>query len=152
MHGHAHTDGQTDRVTTEGTLSGFQDFFLQPIIKDLPNNTDIQTQINKVKVQDFSMGIFVVQHTLGCVDVTHISFMYTPRCKYWYVTDMLQQTRFVTSRFAKNMVCRQTICDCTCPRSRLGSKMSGMSHLRSTMALTRHFRSQPRSRTSGITA
>ena len=28
---HAHTD----RVTTEGTLSGFQDFFLQPIIKDL---------------------------------------------------------------------------------------------------------------------
>ena len=32
------TDTQTDRVTTEGTLSGFQDFFLQPIIKDRPNN------------------------------------------------------------------------------------------------------------------
>ena len=31
------TDTQTDRVTTEGTLSGFQDFFLQPIIKDRPN-------------------------------------------------------------------------------------------------------------------
>ena len=33
------TDGQTDtKVNTEGTLSGFQDFFLQPIIKDRPNN------------------------------------------------------------------------------------------------------------------
>ena len=32
-----HTHTQTDRVTTEGTLSGFQDFFLQPIIKDRPN-------------------------------------------------------------------------------------------------------------------
>ena len=32
-------DTQTDtKVTTEGTLSGFQDFFLQPIIKDRPNN------------------------------------------------------------------------------------------------------------------
>ena len=25
------------KVNTEGTLSGFQDFFLQPIIKDRPN-------------------------------------------------------------------------------------------------------------------
>ena len=33
------TDGQTDRVTTVGTLSGFQDFFLQPIVKDRPNNS-----------------------------------------------------------------------------------------------------------------
>ena len=31
------TDGQTDRVTTEGTISGFQDFFLKPFIKDWPN-------------------------------------------------------------------------------------------------------------------
>ena len=31
------TDGQTDRVTTVGTLSWFQDFFLQPIIKNRPN-------------------------------------------------------------------------------------------------------------------
>ena len=31
------TDTQTDRVTTEDTLSGFQDFFLQPIIKDRSN-------------------------------------------------------------------------------------------------------------------
>ena len=31
------TDGHTDRVTTVGTLSGFQDFFLKPIIKDRPN-------------------------------------------------------------------------------------------------------------------
>ena len=33
-----HTDTQTDtKVTTVGTLSGFQEFFLQPIIKDRPN-------------------------------------------------------------------------------------------------------------------
>ena len=36
------TDGRTHRqthtkVTTEGTLSGFQEFFLQPIIRDRPN-------------------------------------------------------------------------------------------------------------------
>ena len=36
------TDTQTHRqthtkVTTEGALSGFQEFFLQPIIKDRPN-------------------------------------------------------------------------------------------------------------------
>ena len=31
--------GQTaTKVTTVGTLSGFQEFFLQPIIKDRPNN------------------------------------------------------------------------------------------------------------------
>ena len=30
-----HTDRHT-KVTTEGTLSGFQEFFLQPIIKDMP--------------------------------------------------------------------------------------------------------------------
>ena len=36
-----HTDRQTDtKVNTEGTLSGFQDFFLQPIIKDRPNKYD----------------------------------------------------------------------------------------------------------------
>ena len=37
-HTHTHTHTQTHRVTTVGTLSGFQDFFLQPIIKDRPNN------------------------------------------------------------------------------------------------------------------
>ena len=32
------TDTQTDtKVTTVGTLSGFEEFFLQPIIKDRPN-------------------------------------------------------------------------------------------------------------------
>ena len=31
------TDTQTDRVNTEGTLSGFQDFSLPLIIKDRPN-------------------------------------------------------------------------------------------------------------------
>ena len=37
------TDGQTDtKVNTEDTLSGFQEFFLQPIIKDRSNsNTDV---------------------------------------------------------------------------------------------------------------
>ena len=35
-----HTDRQTHtKVTTEGTLSGFQEFFLHPIIKDRPNKT-----------------------------------------------------------------------------------------------------------------
>ena len=33
------TDTQTHtKVTTVGTLSGFQEFFLQPIIKDRPKN------------------------------------------------------------------------------------------------------------------
>ena len=36
------TDRQTHtKVTTVGTLSGFQEFFLQPIIKDRPNNCGI---------------------------------------------------------------------------------------------------------------
>ena len=36
---HRHTDRQTHtKVITVGTLSGFQEFFLQPIIKDRPNN------------------------------------------------------------------------------------------------------------------
>ena len=35
---HRQTDTQTHmKVTTEGTLSGFHEFFLQPIIKDRPN-------------------------------------------------------------------------------------------------------------------
>ena len=35
---HRHTDRQTDtKVNTEDTLSGFQEFFLQPIIKDRSN-------------------------------------------------------------------------------------------------------------------
>ena len=34
-----HTDRQTyTKVTTVGTLSGFQEFFLQPVIKDRPKN------------------------------------------------------------------------------------------------------------------
>ena len=36
----AQTHTQTDRVTTVGTFSGFQDFFLQPIIKDRPNTVE----------------------------------------------------------------------------------------------------------------
>ena len=37
-HTDTHTHRQTDRVTTGCTLSGFQNFFLQPIIKDPPKN------------------------------------------------------------------------------------------------------------------
>ena len=40
---HTHTD---TKVTTVGTLSGFQDFFLQPIIKDRPNIYDFFIFIN----------------------------------------------------------------------------------------------------------
>ena len=45
------TDGQTDtKVTTEGTLSGFQEFFLQPIIKDRPNIMNyLTTEEQKMK-------------------------------------------------------------------------------------------------------
>ena len=35
---HSQTHRQTHRVITEGILSGFQDLFLQPIIKVRPNN------------------------------------------------------------------------------------------------------------------
>ena len=47
------TDGRTHRVTTEGTFSGFQDFFLQPIIKDRPNNSYVKyvTGIPKAESQ-----------------------------------------------------------------------------------------------------
>ena len=37
--GRTHTHTQTHRVTTEDTLSGFQEFFLQPIIKERSNKT-----------------------------------------------------------------------------------------------------------------
>ena len=47
-HSHTDTDTQTDRVTTEGTLSGFQDFFLQPIIKERPNICFLQLFIPSV--------------------------------------------------------------------------------------------------------
>ena len=37
-----HTDRQTDtKVNTEDILSGFQEFFLQPIMKDRSNNESI---------------------------------------------------------------------------------------------------------------
>ena len=41
LHTDGHTDTQTHRMTTVGTLSGFQDFILQPIIKDRPKNLAI---------------------------------------------------------------------------------------------------------------
>ena len=45
------TDAQTDtKVTTVGTLSGFQDFFLRPIIKDRPKKTTTQNNNNTHEV------------------------------------------------------------------------------------------------------
>ena len=41
----AHT--HTDTVNTEDTVSGFQEFFLQPIIKDRPNIWDSILSIQK---------------------------------------------------------------------------------------------------------
>ena len=47
------TEKQTHtKVTTEGTLSGFQDFFLQPIIKDRPNDNNNMLDV---------FGIFEIQ-------------------------------------------------------------------------------------------
>ena len=47
----ARTDRRTDtKVTTEGTLSGFQEFFLQPIIKERPKIINIRTFIHKKKI------------------------------------------------------------------------------------------------------
>ena len=44
-HTHTQTDRQTHtKVITEGTLSGFQDVFLQPIIKDRPNKHNAELQ------------------------------------------------------------------------------------------------------------
>ena len=47
---HRQTDRQTDtKVNTEDTLSGFQEFFLQPIIKDRSNYSFISINV-QVKI------------------------------------------------------------------------------------------------------
>ena len=52
----AQTDGWTHRLPTEGTISGFQDFFLQPIIKDRPNCTAyLLSQVAQTFVTSFMM-------------------------------------------------------------------------------------------------
>ena len=51
LHTDTQTHRQTDRVTTVGTLSGFQDFVLQPIIKDRPNITE-NRKLSKLVVHD----------------------------------------------------------------------------------------------------
>ena len=59
----AHTDRHTHRVTTVGTLSGFQDFFLQPIIKDWSNkhsNANVSMSINQVRL----VGIWLLDRSL----------------------------------------------------------------------------------------
>ena len=37
------------KVTTEGTLSGFQEFFLQPIIKDRPKNGTLSNRLGQTQ-------------------------------------------------------------------------------------------------------
>ena len=49
------TDRQTDtKVTTVGTLSGFQEFFLQPIIKDRPKKETRSGSGSRCSVIDVS--------------------------------------------------------------------------------------------------
>ena len=49
---HRRTDRQTHtKVTTVGTLSGFQEFLLQPIIKDRPNDQNTHFQQQKTNKQ-----------------------------------------------------------------------------------------------------
>ena len=70
------TDRHTDRMTSEGTLSGIQDFFLQPIIKDRPNNTKNTTaeqtlSFDKVTHADYNNTItLVLAHQTTKVVVT----------------------------------------------------------------------------------
>ena len=56
------TDSQTDRrthsVTTEGTLAGFQDFFLQPIIKDRPKKPCMSWQTRALDTVTHEQCIF----------------------------------------------------------------------------------------------
>ena len=42
-----HTDRQTRKVKTEGTISGFHEFFLQPIIKERSNKEKRQKHIRR---------------------------------------------------------------------------------------------------------
>ena len=73
------TDTRTHRVTTEGTLSGFQDFFLQPIIKDRPN-------INK-HVNVYNSFVVIVSNYR-----THeLSY---PLTSLWAVMDRSRYTRY----------------------------------------------------------
>ena len=52
------TDTHTDRVTPVGTLSGFQDFFLKPIIKDRPNKKWHYYLIQNGKRAVFSVQVY----------------------------------------------------------------------------------------------
>ena len=75
---HRHTDTQTGRqddrqthtkVTTVGTLSGFQEFFLQPIIKDRPN-----TGSDAISSDEILRGFFAR-------DESHTREMINAECK-----------------------------------------------------------------------
>ena len=74
------THGRTHRVTTEGTLSGFQIFFLQPIIKDQPQKNElISISIVLLFIHPFFLGCLI--HCL-CVrfSKTIDSCLYFIRC------------------------------------------------------------------------
>ena len=62
------TDGQTHtKVTTEGTLLGFQDFFLKPIIKDRPNNKNsFQTLGGKIWPLALILPVTFVPGSVRC--------------------------------------------------------------------------------------
>ena len=60
-----HTDRQTHtKVTTVGTLSGFQEFFLQPIIKDRPN--PFQTLGGKIWPLVLNQPVTFVPRSVRC--------------------------------------------------------------------------------------
>ena len=52
-------------VTTEGTLSGFQDFFLQPIIKDRPN---IENPSQKLILLSDNMFDYIVRLLVWAIE------------------------------------------------------------------------------------
>ena len=64
---HRHTD---TKVTTVGTLSGFQEVFLQPIIKDRPNKEAPKAQIFIICISSMAYcDLFVFKKKSFCVRV-----------------------------------------------------------------------------------
>ena len=63
---HRDTETQTDtKVTTVGTLSGFQEFFLQPIINDRPN---IENPSQKLILLSDNMFDYIVRLLVWAVE------------------------------------------------------------------------------------
>ena len=76
-------DRQTRKVKTEDTLSGFQDFFLQPIIKDRPNT---QLQSDKQKT-------YILSKHWGNIFYTAIFF----KIFYFYFSNKLNVKKAVSN-------------------------------------------------------